>query len=255
MALSHVMSTVGVALLSLSGTVGCNAVLNIDEATLCAGACDAGAEPFNRFQTASRADTDVDGAVSGRAALDAGAATRAAPTCATPAPDVARDCAACAGRVACDGRCDVDPPADLGRPCGSCGGTIGCNGACSAPTPPTFGDACGACGGAIDCSGNCSVATPSDYGSVLPRDTLASFSCCFVDEVRSYGPDGADSFGCYPGYVYDGCTVSKASGGGSVSIVGEDAAACTCRVRVANDGLEGATYTVHIRLKRGCSAE
>lgn len=132
---------------------------------------------------------------------------------------------------------------------------MGCDGRCDVALPPNLGEPCGSCGGTIDCGGACSVATPSDYGSILPRDTQASFSCCLIDEVRSYGPDGLDTSGCYPGYIYDGCAVSKVSGRGTVSIEAEDAASCTCRVRVQNQGLDGATYTVHLRLKRACQPQ
>jgi len=80
-----------------------------------------------------------------------------------------------------------------------------------------------------------------------------AFACCFINEVRSYGPDGRDSTGCYPGYVYAGCTVSVSSGRGAVSLVSEDAASCTCQVAVQNTGLEGAAYEVHLRLTRACN--
>jgi len=205
------------AVLALAGTIGCNALFDIEEATLCEGSACATASPgvrtgSGRFEAeALNAQAPDAGAASGADAPSA--AADAAPVCAAPAPELARDCASCGGGVACDGRCDVT-------------------------VPPNLGEACGSCGGTIDCGGGCSVATPSDYGSILPRDTLASFSCCLIDEVRSYGPDGPDSSGCYPGYVYDGCTVSKVSGYGLVSIVEEDAASCTCRVRVENQGFE-----------------
>ena len=160
----------------------------------------------------------------------ADALNAAPPSCVEPAAENAAACGVCGGSIACDGACSVEPPANLGEPCGSCGGTI-------------------------DCNGGCSVPTPSDLGSVLPRDTLASFPCCFIDEVRSYGPDGAGTSGCYAGYKYGGCAVSKVSGGGLVSVVSEDPESCTCRIRVANDGLEGATYTVHVRMTRGCGEQ
>jgi hypothetical protein len=229
---------------ALAGALGCNAMFDIDEATLCEGStCAAGASSGIRTSGSSRG---VDAASStgqapdagapdadarqSAAAADAGMAADVPPVCATPAPDLARDCASCGGSVGCDGRCDV-------------------------ALPPNLGEACGSCGGAIECGGGCSVATPSDYGSILPRDVQASFSCCLINEVRSYGPDGPDSAGCYPGYVYDGCSVSKQSGYGSVSIAEEDPASCTCRVRVQNQGLDGATYTVSIRLRRACQPE
>jgi hypothetical protein len=222
--------------LALAGTLGCNALFDIEEATLCDGdACAmAGASPdvptgSGRFDAARLDARGPDaGAPSGAAAPSAPSVAPDPPlVCARPAPELARDCASCGGSVACDGRCDV-------------------------AVPPNLGEACGSCGGTIDCGGDCSVATPSDYGSILPRDMQASFSCCLIDEVRSYGPDGPDSSGCYPGYVYDGCAVSKTSGNGSVSIIEEDAESCTCRVHVQNQGLDGATYTVSIRLKRAC---
>jgi hypothetical protein len=225
--------------------VGCNALLGIDEATLCSeAACDTEAAATSEPQATLPAKDSVDrveaddSASSASASGDAGsprgagasASVELVQACNTPTQDVARDCASCGGVVACDGRCSVGLPLGLGEPCGSCGGTI-------------------------DCRGECSVMTPSDYGSMLPLDIPASFACCFIDEVRSYGPDGPDTSGCYPGYNYDGCTVSKVSGRGSVSVVNEDAATCTCGVHVQNTGLDGATYTVHIRLKRGCQPE
>jgi hypothetical protein len=222
--------------LALGGALGCNALFDIEEATLCEGEACAmeGASPgvptgSGRFDAERLNARGSDaGIASGAAASSAsGVAPEPPPVCATPALELARDCASCGGSVACDGRCDVALPPDLGEACGSCGGTI-------------------------DCGGGCSVATPSDYGSILPRDMQASFSCCLIDEVRSYGPDGPDSSGCYPGYVYDGCAVSKTSGNGSVSIIEEDPESCTCRVHVENQGLDGATYTVSIRLKRAC---
>lgn len=224
---SHTAAT----LLALTGALGCNTLLDIEEATLCEGSECASAGATSGFRVAG--STGGIGALDSNAeAPDAGVpgADAAPPACAPLAPELARDCASCGGSVACDGRCSVALPPNLGASCGSCGGTI-------------------------DCRGGCSVATPSDYGSILPRDTLASFSCCLIDEVRSYGPDGLDSSGCYPGYVYDGCSVSKVSGYGSVSIVEEDAAACTCRVHVENQGLDGATYTVSVRLKRACQPD
>jgi hypothetical protein len=228
------------AVLALTGMLGCNTLLDIEEATLCEGSECATAVASPGFRVAG-SNTSVGALDSNAHAPDAGVAGEASasstagadaapPVCAPPTPDLARDCASCGGSVACDGRCDVALPPNLGEPCGSCGGTT-------------------------DCGGGCSVATPSDFGSILPRDTLATFSCCLIDEVRSYGPDGPDSSGCYPGYVYDGCSVSKVSGYGSVSIVEEDAAACTCRVHVENQGLDGATYTVSVRLKRACQPE
>jgi hypothetical protein len=228
------------AVLALTGTLCCNTLLDIEEATLCEGSECATAEATPGFRVAGSSGSS--GALESNAeATDAGVrgeaptssvvgADPAPPVCAAPTPELARDCSSCGGSVACDGRCDVALPPNLGASCGSCGGTI-------------------------NCDGGCSVVTPSDYGSILPRDTLASFSCCLIDEVRSYGPDGPDSSGCYPGYVYDGCSVSKVSGYGSVSIVEEDAAACTCRVHVENQGLDGATYTVSVRLKRACQPE
>lgn len=225
-----------VPLLALS--LGCNALLDIEEATLCEGSgCDT-MGPATSGQSAARVgsgseatDAGAPGAAVGPPVVAASTAPGVvAPACATPAPDLARNCAACGGLVACDGRCSSSLPPDLGEPCGSCGGTITCN-------------------------GSCSVMTPSDYGSILPRDVRDSFSCCFIDEVRSYGPDGPGSSGCYAGYVYDGCSVSKLSGYGSVSIVEEDAASCTCRVRVENQGLDGATYDVSVRLRRGCQPD
>jgi hypothetical protein len=80
-----------------------------------------------------------------------------------------------------------------------------------------------------------------------------SFACCFIDETRHYGADGRDTSGCYPGYSYAGCTVSKISGLGTVSVIREDPASCSCEVAVQNTGLDGAMYSVHIRLTRGCN--
>lgn len=227
------------AALALAGTLGCNALFDIEEATLCDGDACAMSRASPDVPTGSgRFDAERLNASAPDAGVPSGAAAPSASSvapdpplvCATPAPELARDCASCGGSVACDGRCDVAVPPNLGAACGSCGGTI-------------------------DCRGGCSVATPSDYGSILPRDMQASFSCCLIDEVRSYGPDGPDSSGCYPGYVYDGCAVSKTSGYGSVSIVEEDAESCTCRVHVQNQGLDGAAYTVSIRLKRACQPD
>lgn len=240
-------STAFAAWLTLASS-GCNALLGIEEASLCDGAACQAVDATGSRTAASqgRVDTTLDTSGPARhgpdggvpnetptrapGTSDAGAALEEPPTCVAPAPELSRDCEACGGVVACDGSCSVGVPPDLGAACGSCGGTIACN-------------------------GSCSVMTPSDYGSMLPRDIEASFSCCFIDEVRSYGPDGPDSSGCYPGYEYDGCTVSKTSGRGLVSIVEEDAATCTCRVHVDNAGLDGASYTVTIRLKRGCQPE
>jgi hypothetical protein len=216
--------------MALAWTLGCNALFDIEEATLCDGdACAmAGSAP---------------GAPTGSGRFDAERLSARGPDAGVPsvAPDPPLVCTA--------------PAPELARDCASCGGSVGCDGRCDVAVPPNLGEACGSCGGTIDCGGGCSVATPSDYGSILPRDTQASFSCCLIDEVRSYGPDGPESSGCYPGYTYDGCTVSKISGNGSVSIVEEDAESCTCRVHVENQGLDGAAYTVSIRLKRACQPE
>jgi hypothetical protein len=221
----------------VTGTLGCNALFDIEEATLCEGSTCAPAAASPGVLTAESSGS-LEAVGSNTMAPDAGVAgadnrgvaADVPPLCVTPAADLARDCASCGGSVGCDGRCDV-------------------------AVAPNLGEACGSCGGTIDCGGACSVATPSDYGSILPRDTQASFSCCLIDEVRSYGPDGPDTSGCYPGYIYDGCSVSKVSGRGSVAIEAEDPASCTCRVHVQNEGLDGATYTVHLRLKRSCQPE
>lgn len=240
----------GAALLVACG-LACNAVLGIEEADLCSE-CGDNVGPAGPGQ-APLEDSSVDaGGPSDAGGLDE-ASQGAAGSCTVPASEAVRGCMRCGGEIACDGSCNLPLPPDLGQPCGSCGGSVLCDGSCSARTPPAFGQACGSCGGTIDCSGNCNILTPSDYGSALLRDIPDNFTCCFIDEIRSYGPDGRGSVGCYPGYVYAGCTVSTLSGAGAVSIVGEDPAACTCLVAVRNTGLDGASYEVHLRLTRACN--
>jgi hypothetical protein len=167
-------------------------------------------------------------------------------------PSYSDSCGGCGGRVRCDGSCDIPTPTNFGVACGACGGTIQCNGTCSVADPPGLNSACGSCGGKIQCGGQCSVATPADYGAIDTEQITDNFACCFIDEARSYGPAGRNMTGCFAGYSYAGCTVAKQSGGGSVSVVSEDAATCTCRLHINNVGLEGATYVVSIRQIRGC---
>jgi hypothetical protein len=142
--------------------------------------------------------------------------------------------------------------ANFGAACGHCGGTVQCNAACGIADPPGLGSACGSCGGVIECSGQCSVATPADYGAVKTAVTPDSFSCCFIDETRQYGPSGWNTSGCFPGYAYAGCTVAKQSGNGVVSVMTEDPQTCTCQVHVNNTGLDGASYVDTISQIRGC---
>lgn len=232
--------------------LGCNAVLGIEEADLCVGCGSERLGPSAPGQ-APLEDSSLDAGAAPDAGRLGAASESDAASCVVPDATAAAECASCGGRIACDGSCSLALPSELGKPCGSCGGSVQCDGSCSARSPLTFGQACGSCGGTLDCNGNCSIATPSDYGSALLRDIPDNFTCCFIDEVRSYGPDGRDSVGCYPGYVYAGCTVSTLSGRGAVSVVSEDAAACTCQVAVQNTRLDGASYEVHLRLTRACN--
>ena len=102
------------------------------------------------------------------------------------------------------------------------------------------------------CGGGCTIPTPAGFGSVDTRTFNDSFTCCFIDEVRSYGVSGRDSAGCPPGYDHAGCSVSRTSGGGSVWLVGEDPGNCTCQVSMHNNGTDGATFTVNVSTIRGC---
>jgi hypothetical protein len=251
---------------SLGALMGCNAVLGIDDATLCAaGRCEAGeqdekqaslsgghaspaggeGEAFSAAEPVTALDVSV---------ADAGGPTDASP-CSVPTPvNFGAACGSCGGSIDCSGSCSVGTPSTFGQPCGSCGGSVSCDGSCSVLTPAGMGTACGSCGGTMQCNGTCSVPTPSDYGSLLSRETTDSFSCCIINQTRSYGPDGRDTSGCYPGYAYAGCTVTKLSGLGRVTVVREDPTLCICELEVQNTGLDGATYSVDIRLTRACNA-
>lgn len=75
-----------------------------------------------------------------------------------------------------------------------------------------------------------------------------------VDEYRNFGPQGRDTFGCNPGFRFDGCRLLLLGGsGGLASIDEEDPSNCTCRVYVFNDGaVVPVTYQVQLYQVRDC---
>jgi len=203
-------------------------------------------------------------------------------------------CGSCGGSITCNGSCSVGTPANYNATCGSCGGRVQCNGQCSIATPGNLGQACNNNCGSIQCNGACSNQTANPGGScnfgcgtttctgsctnntsnvgqlcgsgtgcgtkmcngqcsgggttVTKYTENSSFACCFINQTKTFG--GA----CTPGWVYNGCSVTKTSSGGSVTIEGTGSGgSCTCTIREQNIGTEGATYTVRINERAVCS--